>query len=211
MSEGKPIKIWGRKNSINVMKVLWACEELGLPFERVDLGGDFGGTQEPDYLALNPNSRVPTIEDGDLVLWESNVIVRYLAATYGHPGLMPGEKNARWQAEQWMDWQQTTLHADATVLFWGLIRTPPQERNQEAIEAARKGCQALWEVVDGHLSSRNYLAGSEFSMADIPLGAAVYRWLAFDIERPELPHLERWYQRLCERKGYQDHIMLPMT
>ena len=109
------LKIWGRKNSINVMKVLWACDELGLAFDRVDLGGAFGGTQEPEYLARNPNARVPTIEDKGLVLWESNAIVRYLAVTYGNPGLLPADTQSRWIAEQWMDWQQTTLHPPATI------------------------------------------------------------------------------------------------
>ena len=211
MSGRDRLKIWGRKNSINVMKVLWACEELGLPYDRVDVGGQFGGTREASYLALNPNAKVPTVEDKGLVLWESNVIVRYLACTYGNPGLFPGDAALRWQAEQWMDWQQTTLHAEATPLFWGLIRTPPEQRDPDKIEAARKGCAACWTLVDAHLSGQAFIAGGDFTMGDIPLGAAVYRWFAFNIERPSLPHLEGWYKRLCEREGYRTHIMQPLT
>lgn len=204
-------KIWGRKNSINVMKVLWACDEIGLPYERVDVGGQFGGTREAAYLSMNPNARVPTIEDNGLVLWESNAIVRYLAVTYGNPGLLPADAKARWIAEQWMDWQQTTYHAPATKLFWELIRTAPEERDLEGIEKARLDCGAAWGLLDAVLAKSDYLAGAAFSMADIPLGAAAFRWYAFDIERPETPHVRAWYDRLCERPAYRSHIMLPMT
>lgn len=210
MSTGK-LKIWGRKNSINVMKVLWACEELGLPFDRADVGGAFGGTQEAAYLAMNPNARVPTIQDGDLTLWESNVVVRYLATTYGNPGLLPEDTAERWHAEQWMDWQQTTLHADATVLFWQLVRTPKEEMDAAKIDAARRGCATQWTLVDALLSSHAFIAGDAFSMGDIPLGCAVYRWFNLPIERPDLPHLEAWYQRLTQREGYKKHIMQPIT
>ncbi len=209
-SDGK-LKIWGRTNSINVMKVLWACEELGLPFERVDVGGAFGGNQEASYLAMNPNGRVPTVQDKGLVLWESNVVVRYLAETYGHPGLHPADATQRWTAEMWMDWQQTTLHADATVLFWELVRTPPEQRDPAKIEAAIANLQVLWGVVDAQLAKHPYLAGPEFTMGDIPLGCAVYRWYNFDIERTDHPHLKAWYERLSQREGYRKHIMHPMT
>ena len=205
------LKIWGRKNSINVMKVLWACDELGLAFDRVDLGGAFGGTQEPEYLARNPNARVPTIEDKGLVLWESNAIVRYLAVTYGNPGLLPADTQSRWIAEQWMDWQQTTLHPPATKLFWELIRTEPEDRDPEGIEAARISAGEAWTLLDEVLAKSDFLAGAEFSMADIPLGAAAFRWFAFDIERPATPNVRAWYERLCQRPPYQTHIMNPMT
>ena len=205
------VKIWGRKNSINVMKVLWACDEMGVAYDRVDLGGAFGGNREPEYLAMNPNARVPTIEDQELVLWESNAIVRYLAATYGNPGLLPADNQARWSAEQWMDWQQTTLHPPATKLFWELIRTAPEDRDLEGIEGARKSCGEAWTLLDETLAKRDFLAGAEFSMADIPLGAAAFRWFAFDVDRPATPNVRAWYERLCQRPPYQTHIMNPMT
>lgn len=205
------LKIWGRKNSINVMKVLWACDEIGLAYDRVDLGGAFGGNKEPAYLALNPNARVPTIEENGLVLWESNAIVRYLAVTHGAPGLLPADNHARWVAEQWMDWQQTTLHPPATKLFWELIRTAPEDRDAEGIEAARISCGEAWTLLDKTLGKSDFLAGAEFSMADIPLGAAAFRWYAFDIERPATPNVRAWYERLCQRPPYKFHIMNPMT
>ena len=205
------LKIWGRKNSINVMKVAWACDEMGVAYDRVDVGGAFGGNRDPEYLAMNPNARVPTIEDQVLVLWESNAIVRYLAAPYGNPGLLPADNQARWSAEQWMDWQQTTLHPPATKLFWELIRTAPEDRDLEGIEGARKSCGEAWTLLDETLAKRDFLAGAEFSMADIPLGAAAFRWFAFDVDRPATPNVRAWYERLCQRPPYQTHIMNPMT
>jgi glutathione S-transferase len=209
-SDGK-LKVWGRKTSINVMKVLWACEELGLPYDRVDVGGSFGGTKEPAYLAMNPNARVPTLEDGAFTLWESNVCVRYLAHKFGDPGLWPEDSAVRWVAEQWMDWMQTTMQPDATPLFWQLIRTAPDKQDAEKIEAARKGCAASWAIVDDHLSRNRFMAGAEFTMGDIPLGCAVFRWFNFQIERPPLKHLEAWYQGLSKRPGYKQHVMNPMV
>jgi glutathione S-transferase len=211
MSSDGILKIWGRKNSINVMKVLWAAEELGLPFERVDIGGQFGGNDQPAYLAMNPNGRVPTIQDKGLTLWESNVIVRYLAHTYGSPGLLPVERDGRWIAEQWMDWQQTTLHPDITPLFWQLIRTAPDKQDAARIESARQGCIRSFTLLDAHLARRDFVAGKELSMGDIPVGVAAYRWMNFKIQRPPLKNLEAWYQRLTQREPYKKHIMNPMT
>ena len=204
------LKILGRKNSINVMKVLWACDELGLPFERVDVGGAFAFKNAPDYLKLNPNGRVPTIDDNGFLLWESNVILRYLASTYGDGKLLPVGQ-ARWIGEQWMDWQQTTLGPAMTPVFWGLVRTAPDKRDAAAIQAAHEALLGLWPFVEAHLSRSPYIAGDRFSMADIPLGAMAYRWFAFDLERKPLPHLEAWWRRLSERPGYQKHLTLPMT
>lgn len=211
MTNGSKLTIWGRDNSINVMKVLWACQEVSLPYERVDLGGAFGGTGEPGYLAMNPNGRVPTIRDGDTVLWESNVCVRYLARTYGKPGLWPADGEARWRAEQWMDWQQTTLGPDLRPVFWQLVRTPAGERDPAVIEASRQACAKQVAVLDAHLGRYDFVAGPVFSMGDIPVGSAIYRWLALDIERPAAPNVERWYQRLAERDGYRKHVMKPLT
>jgi len=211
MSHESKLSIWGRDNSINVMKVLWACEELGLSYDRLDLGGAFGGTDEPDYLALNPNGRVPTIKDGDTILWESNVRVRYLAHTYGKAGLWPTSESARWRAEQWMDWQQTALIPALRPLFWQLVRTPAADRDPAVIEAMREACAKHVAVLDGHLASHDFVAGDAFSMGDIPVGCAAYRWLAFDIDRPAAPNVERWYQRLTERDGYRKHVVKPMT
>ena len=203
------LKIWGRANSINVQKVLWVADEIGIPFERVDIGGPFGGNREPAYLALNPNGLVPTIEDEGFTLWESNSVVRYLAASRKSP-LLSAEPKARAEAEHWMDWQLTSLPG-MTTLFWGLVRTPPEKRDPKAIEEARVQTAERWQIVDRHLASRPYLAGDSFTVGDIPVGAMAYRWLNLPIERPQLTNLKAWYDRLTKRVPYQRHVMPPMT
>jgi glutathione S-transferase len=204
------LKIWGRANSLNVMKVLWAADEVGRPYERVDIGGAFGGNDQPAYLAMNPNGRVPTIEDDGLVLWESNAIVRYLAARYGAGGLWPEDAKIRADADRWMDWQQTTIAAPMVTLFWGYVRTAPDKRDPAALEAARKQAAGIWTTLERTLEKRPYVAGDQPTMGDIPVGCMVHRWFALPIERPSLPALAAWYERLKQRPGYR-HITIPMT
>jgi glutathione S-transferase len=205
------LKIFGRKDSINVMKVLWLCEELSLPFERLDVGGVFAFKNAREYLRVNPNGRVPTIDDDGFILWESNVIVRYLASTYGEGRLLP-EGKARWVGEQWMDWQQTTLLPPMRAVFWQLVRTPLDKRDMAAVQEAHKSLLTLWPMLDDHLSRSVFVAGNQFTMADIPVGCMAYRWYAFEgIERPNLRHMDRWWDRLKQRPGYQKHLTLPLT
>lgn len=205
------LKVWGRRNSINVQKVLWCCAELGAPFERVDVGGPFGGNREPDYLRLNPNGLVPTISDGDFVLWEANAIVRYLAARYGAGSLYPDDLAARADADRWMDWQLGTLWARMRPVFVGLVRTPPEERDHAAIEAACRESAESWGILDAHLADRDYVTGSWFTMGDIPLGATAYRWLQLEVEGPPLPNVRSWHERLRERPAFVEHVMLPLS
>lgn len=205
------LKMWGRTTSSNVQKVLWCCTELGIDFERVDLGGPFGGNQDPEYLALNPNGLVPTIRDGDLVLWESNTICRYLAATHQGERLYPAAPGSRAMVERWMDWQLSTAAPPMGALLFGLIRTKPEARDQAAIEGARRRALAAWTIVEDALEGRPYLAGPELTLAEIVLGTLVYRWHAFPIERPPLQNLKSWYERMRERPGFKTHIEIPIT
>jgi glutathione S-transferase len=205
------LKVWGRRNSINVQKVLWCCAELDVPFERVDLGGPFGGNTDPDYLRLNPNGLVPTISDEGFVLWEANVIVRYLAAKHGAGSLWPGDLSVRADADRWMDWQMGTLWAAMRPVFVGLVRTRPEERDRTSIEAARKETAETWRILDSHLADRDYVTGSSFTMGDIPLGATAYRWLQLEVQGPPLPNVRAWHERLCERPGFRAHVMLPLS
>lgn len=205
------LKIWGRKNSINVQKVLWCCEELGLPFERVDVGGPFVSNDEPWYLALNPTGLVPTISDDGFVLWESNAIVRYLAARYGAGTFWPQDPQARAEADRWMDFQATTLWANLRPVFLGLRRTPPEERDEDLLEASRKRAEEAFAILDAHLNGRGYIGGSSPNMGDIPLGAAAYRWFELEVRRPSMPSLEAWYERLRGRPAYRANIMLPLS
>jgi glutathione S-transferase len=205
------LRIWGRTNSINVQKVMWAVGELGLEHERIDAGGKFGRLDTPEYGALNPNRVVPTIEDAGAVIWESNACVRYLAARYGAGRLWPEEPVERADADRWMDWQITRIQADMTVVFWGLIRTPPEKRDMGAIDAASARLGDIWRVLDHHLASRPFVAGDQLTMGDIPVGAMCHRYQELLIERPKLPNLEAWYGRLRERAPYREHVMLPLT
>jgi glutathione S-transferase len=205
------LKIWGRKNSANVQKVLWCCAELDIPFERVDVGGAFGRNHEPDYLAMNPNARVPTIKDGELICWESNTIIRYLAATRNGARLHPTDPVRRTEVERWMDWQLAQLTPKMTTLHFGYYRTPPEQRNQAALDAALTESSANWSILDRHLDGRRYLAGDDFSLADISIGPFVHRWHVYPVARPSLPHLKAWYERLAERPGFQAHVAGPVS
>ncbi|HEY1268639.1 MAG TPA: glutathione S-transferase N-terminal domain-containing protein, partial [Candidatus Binatia bacterium] len=178
---------------------------------RVDLGGKFGGNKEKPYLDLNPNGLVPTIEDGGLILWESNTIVRYLTEKYGGGKLIEATPEGRAQASRWMDWQLTTLGPAIVPLFWGYVRTPPEKRDAAVLKTALEKTGAAWKIVDDRLARNPFLAGKDFTIGDIPLGVWAYRWFKLPIERPKLDHLSRWYGELQKRPAYQKYIMIPMT
>jgi glutathione S-transferase len=205
------LRIYGRRNSINVQKVLWCCGELNLQHERIDAGMEFGLNNTPDYLAKNPNGLVPLLEDGEWVLWESHSIVRYLSGVHGLCTLWPGTPRAFADIDKWMDWFHTTLWPDLRVCFWQLIRTPPENRDMAAVEAARMRCVRSFAILDSQLTGKKFMGGTTFTMGDIPLGVAVYRWFGLPIERPPMKNVEAWYRRLMERPAYQQHVMLPLT
>jgi glutathione S-transferase len=205
------LKIWGRTNSINVQKVMWTLAELELPHERVDIGGQFGGLDTAAYGDKNPNRLIPVIEDEGMVLWESNVIVRYLAAKYGTGSLWPEDPAARALSDRWMDWYLSTLIQDMTVVFWGLVRTPPEQRSMTAIETAAERMALTFGILDDHLAGQAYVAGDRLTIGDIPLGAATYRYNALPIKRPALPNVTAWYDRLQEREAFHKHVMIPLT
>ena len=205
------LKIWGRANSINVQKVLWCCGELDLEFERIDAGNHFGVTNTPDYRVLNPNGLVPTIEDGDFQLWESNVIVRYLAHKAGNARLLPTELRRRFDAERWMDWQATVFWPALRPLFIQLIRTKSQNRDATIIVRAEELSLTAVRILDARLSDRAFLAGDSFSMGDIPAAVAVHRWYELETEHPELRHLQRWYERIKERLPFRKVVMIPLS
>ena len=201
------LKIWGRNTSINVQKVLWMVHELNLEYERYDVGGAFGGLDTEDYLAKNPNQRIPTIEDGGLVLYESNAIIRYLAGKYASSDLWPADLGARAVLDQWMDWMQTTLYPEFIAIFWAMVRTPKAERDLAAVEAAVERLGKQYAILDARLARGGYIGGGRFSVGDIPLGAMCYRYYSVDIARPALPNVEAWYERLQTRAPFRDVIM----
>jgi len=205
------LKIWGRANSINVQKVMWAVGELDLPHERIDAGGRFGGIDTPAFLAMNPNGRVPVIDDGGTIVWESNAIVRYLAARYGEGGLWVSDPAKRAASDQWMDWGATDLQpAFIGGVFWNFYRTPEARRNWPAIRQSVARCAQLFQLLDKQLEGKLFPSGGDaLTMGDIPTGALLYRYFQLEIERPSLPNTEAWYARLCERPAYQRHVMVP--
>jgi glutathione S-transferase len=205
------LKIWGRTNSVNVKKALWAAEELGLRYERIDAGMQFGLTRTPEYRRMNPNSLVPTIEDDGFVLWESHTIVRYLAAKHAAGTLWPTDPRVRADAERWMDWAFTLQNAMREV-FWGLIRTPPEKRDAKAIEAgAKRSAELLGSVLEPALAGKDYLTGMSFTMGEIPLGCEVQRWMRVPIERPRLPNVQAWFERLRARPAFLKIVDVPLT
>ncbi|MBR1220555.1 glutathione S-transferase [Bradyrhizobium sp. U87765 SZCCT0131] len=206
-------RIWGRANSVNVQKVMWCCQELGLSVERIDAGMQYGRTQEDGYLAMNPNARVPTLVHGDFVLWESNSIMRYLVLQFAPASpLYPAEPRVRGGLERWLDWSLSTLQPAERPVFWGLVRTAPDKRDMVALQAATDAVAQLWRIVDAHLADRTYLEGEQFTLADITIGAYVRRWFGVEgTHKPTLPHLQRWYDRLTPRSGFQTYVAPPLS
>jgi|TARA_B110000263_G_scaffold197020_1_gene175634 glutathione S-transferase len=205
------LKILGRDTSSNVMKVLWASAELGVDFERENIGGKHGGNDTAEFRSLNPNGLVPVIVDDDFVNWESNSCVRYLAAKHDYGGLYPEDIQVRAVAERWMDWQVTTVSPAMIPVFRGMIRTRAEDRDIDAIETGRASLSAKMAIINDELADRSFLTGDDFNMGDIPLGIAVWRWFNMPIEREDYPHLKRWCDALCERPGYREHIMKPVA
>lgn len=194
-----------------MQKVLWCCDELGIEFDRIDWAGSFGGTDDPAYRAKNPTGRVPTLEDGDAVVWESNTILRYLCAKYDGAAMYPVEPLRRSEIERWMDWQLAGLNPSMIVLLLGYYRTPPEKRDPAALERARLQAIEQWSVVENQLKGRRYLAGNEFTLSDIGNGILVHRWHSYPIERPALPRLREWYDRLSEHAGFKAHVAGPVS
>lgn len=205
------LKLWGRVNSINVQKVRWTLAELGIPHQRVDAGLQFGVVNEPAYRAMNPNGRVPTIDDEGFILWESNAIVRYLAAGHGEGSLWPRDARVRADSDRWMDWTSITLGGSLIPLFWALIRTPPEKRNREEIAVHHRQCIESLAVLDAALAGRDHVAGEQLTIGDIAAGASVHRWFGLPVERPPMPNLERYFARLSERPAYRETVMIPLT
>jgi glutathione S-transferase len=201
------ITLWGRKSSINVQKVTWTLAELGLAYEHKNVGGDQGGLNTPEFLKLNPQGLIPVLQDDDLTIWESHAIVRYLCAKYAENNLWFTDPAKQSLSERWVDWTITTLQPYYLGLFWMFFRMPPEKRKQKEITATVNQCEKKFALLDNHLAHQPYLAGNQFTMADIPAGSLLYRYfeMGLDVSRP--PHLMQWYERLAERDAYQKTIM----
>jgi glutathione S-transferase len=209
----RELTIWGRPNSVNVQKVLWCLRELDLAYKRIDAGMQFGRNRDPDYLAMNPNGRVPTLVDGDFVLWESNSIMRYLVLAYRpRSPIYPEAPKSRAAVDRWLDWTLSTLQPVDRPVFWALVRTPPEQRDMVAIQKDADAEAAQWRIVDSQLATRRFIEGDDFTLADIALGAYARRWFGVEgITKPKLGHLERWSGQFAGRAGFAQFIAPPMS
>jgi glutathione S-transferase len=207
------LTIWGRANSVNVQKVLWCLRELDLPYERIDAGMQFGKTNEPTYLAMNPNGRIPTLVDGDFVLWESNSVMRYLVLAYGKGSpIYPETPRKRAAVDRWLDWTLSTLQPVDRPVFWSLVRTPVEQRDMTAIQKDVDAESLVWRIVEEQLATRQFIEGDDFTIADIALGAFARRWLGVEgVSKPKLPHMERWFVQFASRPGFAQFVAPPMT
>jgi glutathione S-transferase len=207
------LTIWGRANSVNVQKVLWCLAELDLAYKRIDAGMAFGKNREPEYLAMNPNGRVPTLVDGDFVLWESNSIMRYLSLAYGKGSpIYPAAPKARAGVDRWLDWSLSTLQPVDRPVFWALVRTPVDKRDMVAIQKDADAEAEVWRIADAQLKTRRFIEGDDFTLADIALGAYARRWFGVEgVSKPALAHLERWFAQFAARPGFQQFIAPPMS
>jgi glutathione S-transferase len=205
------LKIWGRTNSINVQKVLWTVDELGLDYQRIDAGLHFGVVTEDWFANINPNRTVPSIDDDGTIIWESNAIIRYLAAKYSADEMMPDSLGDRAIVDMWMDWQQTVLMPSLGPLFMGLVRTAPENRDPAALDQAASDVADGLLILDQHLAGQSYILGAQFTAADIPLGCAAYRWYTLDVKHGDMPNLKAWYDRLATRPAFAARVMLPLS
>ncbi len=202
------ITVSGRNTSSNVQPVIWLLSELGLEFERLDIGGAFGGTDTAEYLAKNPMGLIPVLEDGDITLFESQAILRYIAARYG-PQFWPEDAGIRAPADQWMEWAKTTVAPNVVYkAFWQLIRTPAAERDHAILEESVTTLKHLMSIAEQQLRQCDWLAGASMTLADITFGTQLYRYYTLPIKRADLPALAAYYQRLSERQAYRDNVMI---
>jgi glutathione S-transferase len=204
------LTIWGRLSSINVQKVVICANELGLPYERIDAGGSFGGLDTPEALARNPNKLIPVIRDGDFVLWESNAIVRYLSRVYGAGTLWPEDPRVVADADRWMDWQSLSLNPALVDAFLNTVRAKPGQANQAALDASVAKTEPLLAILDAHLATRAYVAG-DYSMGDIPLACSAHRWYGLPLARRAHPNVEAWLARLRARPAYASALTYPLA
>lgn len=200
------LKIWGREDSLNVQKVMLCVRELGILHEQINAGRHWGIINEPWYLAMNPNGLIPTIDDDGFVLWESNAIVKYLCAKHSRGVLSPTDPLEYADADRWISWQGSSLGVTMRQILLNLVRTPAQQRNRAFVDELIRTSTRHWIVMNQRLQGRDYMMGPRFTMVDIVFAPHVYRWFSYPIDRPDLPHLYAWYQRLCQREHYNPHF-----
>jgi glutathione S-transferase len=210
------LKIWGRATSSNVQKLLWFCAEVGIPYQRIDAGLAFGITKTPEYLAMNPNGLVPSIEDDGLILWESNTILRYLANKHQQFTWYSQDLKQRAIVEKWMDWSNSSLTTVITPIMWQLFRTPIEQRDQRLLLSSAEKSTQMINILEGHFAKLRFAAGDAPTLADIPMAIQAYRWSIMPWEQlnyqaPERPNVRAWLDRLAERPVFRDTVMIGLS
>ena len=204
------LRIWGRRTSFNVQKVMWLVGELGLPHEHIAAGGRFGRLNDADFRAMNPHGRIPLIDDDGQIVWESHTILRYIASRYGQGSFWSDDAGRRADYEAWMDWAQTALQPSfLNDIFWGFYRTPEAQRDWQIINRGIARCADHFRLLDGWLEGRAFMLGDAISLADITVGTTLFRYFNIDLARPSVPRVEAWYERLTARPAYREHVMIP--
>ena len=203
------IEVLGRATSANVQIVMWALAELGLDYKRHDVGGAFGGTNTPEYLAMNPNGLVPVIKDGDLVLFESAAILRYLASKYGDQAFYPTDSAHRAKLDVWAEWTKSSFYPVLLQgLFYPLVRFDPAILDRDALAASAGEMKALATMLNDRLGAGPWIGGDDFSFADIVVGSLLFRYYDMEFDKADLPHLQAYYDRLSARPAYAGHVMV---
>ena len=202
------IKLWGRRTSINVQKVMWVLAELNLEYDRLDLGGSFGGLTDTSYVKINPHQKVPTLVDGEVVVWESNAILRYLGGAYGCDALFGATTATRAESDMWMEWYQSSVYASFQTLFHQTVKLPIGERSKAIREKAQANVSKQFALFDSNLATRAFINGEHLTLGDVPMAASLYRYFTMDIERTEYPNISRYYARLTQRSSYRDNVMI---
>ncbi|QYO76410.1 glutathione S-transferase family protein [Devosia salina] len=204
------LTIWGRRTSSNVQALMWCVGELGLAHLRHDIGHVHGGNDTPEFLAMNPNGLVPVLQDGDdEPIWETGAILRYLAARYGPDSFWPTDPARRARVDKWAEWAKLNVALGFTgPVFWQVVRTAPSQQDPRAIAEALARLACLLKIAEGQLADREYLAGDDFTLADIQFGHVLYRYFDIDIARPAWPAIERYYAALVRRPAFAEHVMV---
>ncbi len=203
------LTVWGRATSSNVQVVMWAIAELGLEHERIDWGGSFGGNDDPAYRVMNPSGLVPTLKDGETVVWESPAILRYLGATYGNEDFWPSDPRKRAVLDIWAEWTKTTVCPPLIYqVFWQLVRTRAADRNMDAIADGAAKLRTLMPMLEARLGDAPYLGGEHLSFADVMAGHVLYRYMTLDFDKASTPRVDAYYARLCDRPAYAEHVMV---
>ena len=205
------ITIWGRTNSLNVQKVLWGLEELGLAYDRIDAGLQYGVNDTAVFKAMNPNGLVPVLKEDDFVLWESHAILRYLSTRHGRGTLMPADEQVAARADQWMDWSGSIVWVHLRPVFQNLVRTPPDQRNRQVVADNSVSLAKIFLILDDHLKKQPFVAGDVFTIGDIPLALLMFRWVSLVQERPDTPALDQWFKNVSGRAGFVKHCAAPLT